>query len=144
MYTNQMGGLCQIGTIGAAAVTSTGVLAHRYLAMDSVSVTRIAVVVGTTISSAVSVVINVKKRPTIGSSSGEVSLGTLTIPTGAAAPAVYYKDINDPAASALAPGQEIAFDVTTASTSAGSVTPLVRVEQDPEVAANQSALVASA
>lgn len=59
------------------------------------------------------VILNYKFRPTPGSATGEVSLGTLTLPVGAAIGNQYYKKIQE--FKAL-PGGEIVVDMTQAST----------------------------
>jgi hypothetical protein len=143
MYSNKKAGVTPYGTLGTAVITSTGVLAHRYVAMTQLSVTRIALVITTTVSSSANAVVKVKARPTIGSSSGEIVLGTLNIATGTAAASVVYVDVNDPAASSVLPGYEICADVTTAATSAGAGLLVFECEEDPEVAANQANMVAS-
>ncbi len=90
-------------------------------------------------------VVEFNRRPTYNSSSGEIALGTLTIPNGAAVGSVYYKDI-DPVV--LFPGDELSFEHITqavdASAAAGAGFYAFEIEEDPEVPANQSKMIASA
>jgi hypothetical protein len=144
MYLDKIGGLCPIGTLGAAVMTGTGVLAHRYVALMPIKVKRIMLKITAATVSSGNIVVAVKKRPTIGSASGEVAIGTITIPTAVAANAIYYKDVTG---VVCAQGDEICFDVTTAAAgggAAGTALPMIEAEEDPEVPANNSNMVASA
>lgn len=144
MYLDKVGGLCPIGTLGAAVMTSTGVLAHRYVALMPIKVKRIMLKITAATVSSGNIVVVAKKRPTIGSATGEVTIGTITIPTAIAANVIYYKDVTG---VVCAQGDEICFDVTTAAAgggNAGSALPMIEAEEDPETPANNSNMVASA
>lgn len=90
-------------------------------------------------------VVEVNRRPTPGSSSGEVLIDQITIPDGTAAGKVMYTRF---APVQLNIGDSLAFEHVTAA--AGSGTPAcagfydVELEVDEEVEANQSDAVASA
>lgn len=139
MYPAKSNMLQAFGTIGPNVVSSTGVMAHRYTVSQQVTVKRLAYLV-TTQSTVTAAVIAVELRPTPGSATGDSVIGTLTIPTSAAIGSFIYKDV---AGVVVPAGSEIAFNVTTASTAGGGV-PLLVCEEDPETAANNSAMIASA
>lgn len=117
---------------------------NRYAVAKQCDVLRLEFPISTAVVSSGNVIVTFKQRPVIGSASGEVTLGTLSIPNGAAAGQVYYKDI-DPVM--CKEGQEIIAEVTTAAAgmgAAGNGQAIVVVQEDPEVAANNSNMVASA
>jgi len=89
--------------------------------------------------------VTVYRRPTAGSNSGQVLLGTLTIPNGTAAGSVVYKELESVRIKA---GEGLAFRVNVQAvdggTAAGIGFPGALVEMDPEVPGNQSLMIASA
>lgn len=93
----------------------------------------------------VSAVVTYRLRPTFGSATGQTSLGTITVPTAQAIGTVLYKDIQNVTVPA---GYTIAFDLTTAGTSAGSAagTALCFVDLQPtsEDEKNETNMVKSA
>lgn len=114
-YVNQMDQVrCDAGT--AIVVTGTGVVA-RFInnGLHPVTVNAASYVIQVA-STVTPTVIAVKHRPTINSASGETTITTLTVPTSAAIGKVLYKIGLD---KIVKPGEEVVFDVTTAST-AGS------------------------
>jgi hypothetical protein len=117
------------------ALTSTAVV-KKFAVVRPMIVRRVAIALSTAISSTGSVVVAIKKYVTMNSSVGEVSLGTITIPAGTAAGAVYYKDLA--AVQKIIPGQELVFEVTTAATSAGKGLPIFDADDSPEMPANMS------
>lgn len=149
MYSEKLAGLSNLGTPGPAVVTATGVLAHRYCAAQGLKVFRVQFVVTTSVVSTGAVTIVVKKRPLVGSATGEVALATLIVPAASVAGDVIYKDVSANSASGnhFDPGQELAFDVTVAAAgggAAGAGIGLVECEEDPEFAGNQARMIASA
>lgn len=129
--------------VSLQALDSAAVI-NRYLVAQQQEVSRLAFAISTSVVSTGDVVVTFKRRPTLGSSSGEVSLGTLTMPNGAAAGKIYYKDI-DPVV--CAEGEEIICEVTTAAagmSAAGNGQGYVVSNEDPEESANNSDLVESA
>lgn len=82
------------------------------------------------------------KRPTPNSATGEVAIGTLTIPDGTAVGAVIYKDI-DPVSFAVGDTLEISHTVGVGSP-AGQGIPVVIAYHDPEVPGNMTDMTASA
>lgn len=130
---------------GPSVVTSAADI-QEFLVPSKVRVRRILATVSTAVVSTGSVVITVYSRPTVGSSSSQVTLGTLTVPAASVAGATFYKDLST-ITSAVKAGQSVAFAVTTAAAgtgAAGAVYCTFEAEEDPETASNQSNLTASA
>lgn len=127
----------------AGSLTSNANI-FNFLADQSLIVRRIAFEVNTATVSTGGIVITVYKRPTPGSATGQSVLGTLTIPTAVVDGTVYYKDIQG---VLFSPGQELAFDVTTAAAGGGAAGDgyaiLEQVEESPEEAFNISSHVLS-
>lgn len=90
-------------------------------------------------------VVRFLRRPTYGSTTGQVVLGTITIPSGTAAGKVMYKLITP---TTLFPGETLTFEHTVQAADPGTPTCSgyygFEVELDPEVPANQPNLVLSA
>lgn len=86
------------------------------------------------------------QRPTYGSTSGAVTLGVMTIPTGTAVGKVVYKDISD--STRVLAGQELSMDIirqaVDGGTAAGAGWLSMIWELSPDADANNSALIASA
>ena len=97
--------------LDADSTGATGVHGE-YLVMKRLKVKRLMALVSTVISGAAEV--EFKRRPTPGSATGEVSLGTLSIPDTTAVGQMLYKDI-DPVL--LNAGEAISFEVSSAGTS---------------------------
>ena len=145
-YIHKKLGSVLVGAGTAKVTTATGVSVHSIAVLDQIKVDRIAAVVSTAIDNdLVAAVMTVKRRPTYGSTAGEVSIGTLTFPDGTAAGKVLYKDVNP---VVCYPGDQIVFEITTAGTdgaaAAGAAIGMVSCEEDPEVPGNQGDMVASA
>src|ERR1700726_3857121 len=87
--------------------------------MEAICVTRFMFFVKTLVaSSTANEVYTLYQRPTSGSISGQVALGTVTIPTGSTVGQVIYKDIES---VRLLPGQDLAIKRTTQGTDGSSV-----------------------
>jgi hypothetical protein len=89
------------------------------------------------------IVLTVYDRVSPGVAGGQVSLGTLTIPSGVAAGSIYYKSIE----AQVAQGHCVEFDVTTASAgmgAAGAGYSALKVSFSSEDPRNVSSMVASA
>lgn len=63
-------------------------------------------------------IVNWQSYPTYASSSGAITLGTITIPNGATVGKIYYKDISD--STRLAAGSELALALQVAGTDGGT------------------------
>lgn len=104
-------------SLTAASLVSAAVYAS-WAVMEQIQLTRIMLVVSTqTLTGLVAPVVTFWARPTPASSSGEVSLGTLTIPSGSTVGQVIYKDIES---IKIPPGYDLCVEVTTAGTDGGS------------------------
>lgn len=130
----------------AENLAAAGAVYGGYLVTSQVKVKRLAFYVSTAIVAGTTApVVEFNRRPTYNSSSGEVLLGQLTIPTGTAAGKVVFKDI-DPVV--LNPGEELSYEHVTqaadSGTAAGAGFYAVELILDPEVDANQSNMIESA
>jgi hypothetical protein len=94
----------------------------------------------TTITATAIITLTFKYRPTPGSSSGEVTIGTLTLPIGAAVGKVYYKKGLD---YLVQPGGEVVVQAAGASAT-GNATLGMLTEPHWEMPANNSNAIASA
>lgn len=137
MYTEKKDGI--FDSTSELALTSNAVI-KKFTLARSMYLRQIALVVTTAMNSTGAAVVQVKKYPAAGSSANAVLLGSLSIPAAAVGGQVYYKDI--PAVKLL-PGQELVFEVTTASTTAGKGICLFDADDNPERPANVS-MIASA
>lgn len=130
---------------GPVLLTSVADILYFPMPMKQV-VQRIMALVTTAVVSSAPVSVAVYSRPTHGSTSGQVLLGTLNIPGGASVGQCYYKDIADNLAPVNA-GQELVFSVTVAAAgggAAGAAIPMALVDDSPEEPLNQPNLVLSA
>lgn len=128
----------------ACSLTSTSTY-MRYLVMDSIKLTRLMGYVATAVAtSTANAVVTYYQRPTFGSTSGEVAIGTLTFPTGSATGKVIYKNVES---VSLLAGQELVIKVTTAGTDASAAAGAAflgfKAMLRPEDPASMSLMVAS-
>jgi hypothetical protein len=113
------------------------------LSFEPTRVWRLAAYITTAVVSTGTVVLQLLYRPTAGSSSGQVVLGSLNIPAGTAADKVIYKDITP---YNLPAGSQLAYSVSTAAAGGGAAgAAIVEVLTDfsPEAVLNESKFVAS-
>jgi hypothetical protein len=149
MYTasSKVGSLVPVGTgvLGIEALTAAAVHGE-YIAMNKVAIRRVYFCVTVATVSSADIQVAFKKRPTIGSATGETTIGTLKIPTAKAAGTVMYLDIDEDLAPLLA-GQSLALEVTVAAAGGGAAGQGYYgfdLVDSPEYAANMSNLVKSA
>lgn len=124
--------------ISAAAAVYGG-----YICMSQVQISRFMFCVTTAIVAVTTApVVRITRRPTIGSSSGEVEIARLTLPTGTAAGKVVYKDVSP---VTIFPGEEISLEHVTQAvgSAAGAGFYGFEAELDPEYVSNQSKMLAS-
>jgi hypothetical protein len=111
---------------------------------SSVGVIRIMAKVSTSVVSTDPVQLQFVRRPTPGSATGELVLGTLFIPGGSLAGKTFYKDLSGD--NEVQAGQEVIARVFLAADGGGAagavIAEFISVE-DPEVPLNESNLVAS-
>lgn len=134
------------GSTEIDALSGAGVHTASYVCMEQVLVRSLYAVVTTLVASdTAEAVITIKRRPTYGSATGEVSIGTLTIPDTTAAGKVIYKNVSP---VEIQPGDQVVFEITTAATDgssvAGNVVYGLRISANEEEEANSSDMVLSA
>ena len=89
-------------------------------------------------TSVTAAVVVLKKRPTPGSATGEVTLQTLTLAAAeAAGNTVYGADLQ----SAILPGEQVIVEVTTAATGGANTYAFMEIDPDWEVPGNAKAAV---
>lgn len=140
MYDRHPAKKLLLGTLAAKDCSSTGDFAYNEHLDENTRVWRLKAKVTTVMVSTGTIVITFYVRPTYGSTSGQITLGTVVIPATAAANNEYYKDITP---VNVAEGSQIIANVTTAATTSGACIAHWLDDVDPEVALNQ-ALIASA
>jgi hypothetical protein len=111
-----------------------------YVVAKQCKIKRIAFYVTTLINASTNPAVTFTRRPTFGSTSGAILLGTVTIPTGSAVGTVIYKNI---APVNLYPGDELSLAQTVQASTAGQGFYMFEIDDDPEVPANQSKMLAS-
>lgn len=133
--------------VGAQAeidLTSAAVQSFSTVLTMNGRVFRLQAKVTTATVSTGSIVLTIRRRPTFGSSSGQTTLGTLTIPTAIAVNKIYYKDITPVNCNS---GDQVVVEVTTAAAGGGAAGKALfdfLMDYDPETAPNDSNFVASA
>lgn len=143
MYTELIGHMAMQNSASAESLTSAAVV-KRYSVGVAAIVRQFSFSVKTATVSSGGIVVALKYYPTVGSSSGAVTLASLTIPTGVAAGKVYYKAVDS---VKVLPGQELVVEVTTAAAgggAAGDGYSAIECYHAPEHPANLSNMVASA
>lgn len=120
-YSEEYLGGCVIPSstapLSAQVLTSTGDKASFYLG-EAIELSRLEFLVSAAVVAGLTApVISVYARPTFGSTSGQILIGTLTIPTGTAAGQILYKNVES---VKLEPGYTLVFNVSTAATDSGS------------------------
>lgn len=138
MYIEKRLELLPVGSIAADDLSGTGVHGYSYLVLSPCAVKRFLAAVSTVLVGPATVVL--KRRPTFGSATGEVVLDTIVIPAAAPVGQVMYSDFK---MVELDVGDELVFEVTVAATSGGALYG-IEAENDPEVPAENSDMVASA
>lgn len=117
------------GAIGGITLVGTGV--KRGFVMGGAYNIRRVMLLVTVATTGATGTCAVKRRPTVGSATGEVTITTMSI-TNQSVGVRFYKDINESTASALIyPGEELVFDMTVA-TGAGSGIFMFEAEEAPE------------
>lgn len=117
---------------------ASAAVVQSFTVLEQGQVDRLYFAVSTTVVSSGNVVVTFKRRPTLNSASGEVSIGTIVIPAGTAAGKVLYKGVTPVVCAA---GEQIVIEVTTAAAgggAAGNGQGFFFMEQDPETDANNA------
>ncbi len=127
--------------LAASVGNYAGLAVHAPIALTRVSF----IVTSAVTSGSVAGQVAFKRFPTFGSTTGSVSLGSLTIPNAAAVGQVYYKDLTY---ARLNAGEELMIQkgvqAVDAGTAAGAGFVGFLFDPAPEYVANQSNMIASA
>ncbi len=114
MYSNR-GSILQ-GPLGTALDLTT-TASNEYLVNEPAQVEEIGIIIKTATVSSGGIVVTVTARPTVGSATGAVTIGTITIPTAIAAGKLYTNKVTPVSVS---PGYSINVAVTTAAAGVGA------------------------
>lgn len=129
--------------LAAAAASYAG-----YAVFQPISLKRLMFFVTTTVTAGTTAPkVGWLNYPTYANSSGAVTLGTITIPTGAAVGNVYYKDVSD--ATRILAGTELVLQApltqaADSGTAAGAGWMGMVWEPSPDADANNTKVIASA
>ena len=134
-----------VGTGATTSLGSTGYTSSLYTVfLEPGEVRYLYATITTATVSTGNIIVDCYYRPTIGSTSGQVKIGTLTIPTAQAASTTVYKAVTPYVVPA---GGTVLFNVATAYAGgggAGSAILSFSATYASEVPANDSAFTASA
>lgn len=142
-YSEEYLGGCVLPTSApstAQSLASTGDILVYNLG-EQIELNRIMFEVSVAVVSSAPAVISVYSRPTFGSASGQILIGTLSIPGGTAAGSILYKPVES---LKLTQGTQLAFNVSTAATSSGSGFSMFKAFLTSEDPKNVSAMILSA
>lgn len=150
MYTNFIGDYLipkSNAHLTAEDLTASAGVYGGFICVKRCRVTRVKFVVTTVIAASTQTpVVEFNRRPTIGSSSGEVLIDNITIPTGTAAGTVMYATPSTQVT--LEVGDELSYEHTVQATDGSSATGAgyyaVEVEDYPEYKGNESNYTLSA
>lgn len=137
MYTETVSHIAIRQSATPLSLASAAVI-DRHTVLEGVNVERFLFQLTTAVAGG-PVVLALRQRTGYGVTAGQITVATLTIPTGAAIGQIYYKDV-DPVK--LVPGQELVAEVTSAG-SAGAGFVGVKMGHSPEMPGNVSVMVAS-
>lgn len=116
----------------APSIAATGVTSTVFRVSKDCQLAACILRVVAPIVSAAPAVVTLKKRILPNSATGEVIIGTMSIPGGTAAGVNVYRYFDeDLAPNTLRAGDELVADVTTAATTSGSIIFLPEVWENP-------------
>ena len=144
MYDKKKNCVLQQGSHAPVDLTAVAVQTFSHVLFANMRVTRLMARVTTAIVSTGAVELAYRRRPSYNSATGQSTLGTLSIPAGAAAGDVYYSDI-DPVDCNL--GDQVVVSVTAAAAGGGAAGQALcdfEADLDSEFASNQSNMIESA
>jgi hypothetical protein len=132
--------------LGVETVSAAVAVHGEFMVLRRCKIKRIMFIVTVAVAAnSTAPVVTFRKRPTPNSSSGQSTIGTLTLPDLTGIGKVLYKDVTP---ISLAVGDSICLDHTTqavdGSAAAGAGYYAFELEFDPEVPANESDMIASA
>ncbi len=143
MYTDESLSLAVVpagtGVLGVETLSAAAAVHGEYLVGKRLKVNRLKFHV--TVLTDGAAVVRVMARPTPGSATSQVVLGTLTIPTASTVGSVIYKNIEP---YEVPVGYSLAFEQTSAANVAGAGHYGLDVVIEQEVVGNESRMIASA
>lgn len=142
MYTEKYGHLREGAAPGASSVSGTGLMTPIFNVFSQCVPSRILFTLLTAATGGTAPILQFLFRPIPGSSSGQVTLGALTIPDGTAIGKTVYKDVTD-VGNILTVGGQVVCSCSTADT-VGTGYWGIEVTDSPQNAKAVSNMIASA
>lgn len=139
MYSEKLLALEPLGTPAAIALATPGVHTFSKIVHSRQQVQRLLATITTAVVSTAPAVIQLLYRPTPGSATNQVVVGSLSIPGGATVGQCYVKDV---ALVSCAPGSQLVYNVSTAATASGAAVGGFESIDDPETLVNEPKYVA--
>lgn len=130
-----------VGTLAAKDLSAASAFAYNEVLLESCAVSRLFCKVTVDLVTSAACVVTFYGRPTYGSDTSALNLGTVKLPDAAVANDVYYKDIDPVSVPA---GYQVTAEVTTAAGTSGSALAGFLAQYTPEEPANLSQFIASA
>lgn len=143
MYDKKQVGFYADSGSGGFSLASAAVVGPAHNATRHCAVKRVGVKVVGAITSSGAIVVTVRKRPIPHSSSGQSSLGTITIPAAAAVGASYYLELDEDL-NTFRPGEQLALEVTTAAAgmgAAGTAVAWIDAEDNPKALIDDTSFI---
>jgi hypothetical protein len=124
-----------VGAGTAKDLSATGVFAYTWNFFENARIWRLAVKTTTAQVSTGGIVVQFLLRPTYGSATNQVVLGTVTVPQTAATNLVYVNEITP---TNIIAGSQVVANVSTAATTSGSGIAQLYWDFDPETILNEA------
>lgn len=141
MYDARPPASYQVGAGATTTLSSTGYTSSLYtIFLEPAEIRKLFCTITTTLSSTGNTVVDCYYRPTIGSTSGQVKIGTLSMVTTQAASTTVYKDITP---YVIPAGGTLIWNVSTAATSSGAGVLSFESHVSVEIPANDAAYTKS-
>lgn len=119
MYTDKIQAIMVGGTLGEVDLSSVANVGPYWIVLSPITISRLCSMVSTILSSTGNALVTFWDRPTFGSDSGRVSIGTLKIGTASGVGAVGLVNYTNITPYKVTPGRQIITAVTTAVTTSG-------------------------
>lgn len=141
MYDARLPVQYQVGAGATTTLSSTGYTTALYTVfLEPAEIRTLYCTITTTLNSTGNTVVDCYYRPTIGSTSGQVKIGTLTMVTTQAASTTVYQSVTP---YIIPAGGTLIWNVSTAASSAGAGILSFRSQYSPEILANDAAFTKS-
>lgn len=128
------------GVLGVETLSATAAVHGEFLVTRRCAVKRIGFLVTTAVNSSADAEVEFNRRPTIGSVTGEVLIGTIKLPSDTAAGTLVWADVKP---VIMQVGEALALEHTVQASGAGAGFYVYEVEDAPEVPGNEDNMILS-